>query len=469
MVASKCGLSAAALALLLSRGALTLAAEPATRAELSALLDTGNLWGPREAEAPFWETLGSLRSGRDERARLGAFLLEPGVVPGIETSACLRLELGLAGVAEGTAPRLSDASSWVQLAWQPPAGPRLRLRGYPFDTDYVRLGYLHSLDWGGTRVTPRESVFLARKSGAPGFIIGLDGTGFRLFAGIKWARPAQEMSGFRRTWGGLLGGGARLTSRFRVEAGFGFFERQSESVERRPGFVEGASMRWVWHRDVDEPEVVAEPFRTPSLRDDPERLDADLERGAALALEGALLVLRASSEQRLTSAMAAAVYGSMRGRVLAGHFALSWRSLAFVLRNDARYDSASSPTQPELAAWLGGSATLRPLQLVPSVELGVRLPSILLTPSSSPGVAQVWTASEATGLAPLPLGGGRRPVLATRVGLRWQASFRLALVAALDYQRDPTRTRLIASPTAVTRSFDRADSAMAVGGVHVRW
>lgn len=462
MLASKCGLRARVLALLIVVAGPARAAEAATHAELSALLESGNVLGSVPAEPPFWEGLGSLRSGRESRGRLGASLVEPGLVRDVETSARLRLDLALTGLGEGTAPRLSDASSWVQLAWQPAIGLRLSLRGYPFDTDYVRVGYLHSLDWGGTQVAARESVFLARKSGAPGFLVRLDSARLRLFAGVKWARTGDGIDSSRRSWGALAGGSAALAAFLRLELGAGFFERDS-------GFVEGASMRWVWHRGPSEPDVAAEPFRAPLLRDDPERLDAEEKTGAALALEGALLVLRTPSQQRLITAPAAALYGSVREGPLAAHFALTWRSLAFVLRNDARYVSESGPARAELAAWLGGSFTLRSLALIPSFELGGRLPAAIFALSSAPGIAQVWVASGAAGLAPLPLGSSPLPVLAARVALRWQASSSVGFVVASDYQREPHRTRLVASGTGLVRSFDTPDSLAVLGGLRARW
>ena len=65
----------------------------------------------------------------------------------------------------------------------------------------------------------------------------------------------------------------------------------------------------------------------------------------------------------------------------------SWRSLAFVLRNDpqlARGEALppSASARSEITAWLGASTALPALYLVPSFEFAVRLPAALETPSA---------------------------------------------------------------------------------------
>lgn len=467
MGAFRCGRSGRAAWALALLGAGPAAAEPAARGELSALFDSGNVLPGAPAEAPFWEALGSLRSGRGNRARLGLSADDPGYVPRLRTSARLRLDVELAGVAEGAAAQLTDASSSLGLSWR--AGPetRLSLSAHPFDTDYRRLGYLHALDWGGSHVERRESIFLARRAGAPGVFFALERSNVSLFVGAKWTTTESGVAGTKRLAGGLGGGSARLGSALRVDLGFGYFEREA-------GFVEGTSMRLVWHAGITEPETSAEPFRPPPLREDTEQLSASAPHGAALALEGALLVVRAPAERQLLRAPAISLYGSVRGAAGAMHAVVTWRSLPFVLRSDPRH--ATEPAlweaaqQAELTAWAGGSLSLARPALVPSFELGVRLPGALLARTTSlAGVGQTWIASGAEGLRALPLGSGRLPVLAARVGLRFQASESLSLVLAADYQRDPNRVRLMTVGAATLRVFDAPDALAVVGGLQARF
>jgi hypothetical protein len=191
----------------------------------------------------------------------------------------------------------------------------------------------------------------------------------------------------------------------------------------------------------------------------------------ALALEASLLVQRqrlfeAPESTTLTPAPAAALYGSARGRHLAGHLVVAWQSVAFALRSDARL--ARGATLPlnavehgELSAWLGGSAALQPL--VPSFELGVRLPAALETPSPLPGFGQTLLLGGPAGLEALPVGAGRLPVLAARVGTRFQASASVALSLHGEYGRNPNR--LLAG----TLTFAPADSFGVVGAAQARF
>jgi hypothetical protein len=461
--------SALVLTLLLGLGTRA-QAEPAARAELTALLDSGNLLHGPAPDAPPWEGLASWRSDHDSRARLALGTSQPGFLPGVTTSALLRLDLGLDTLPQALAPPLRDASSFIGVAWRLTPGTELGLRAFPFDTDYVRVGYLHALDWGGTDVARRESSFLGQTGGAPGALLSLTAPRLRLFSAVKWASVTDALRGQQRLWGALSGGSFELGPRLTLDAGFGYFQRLAQAS---PRFVEGASLRMVWHRGIAEPELAAEPFRQPSLREDPERLEALAAPGFALALEAVTLVARqqrfeAPTARTLTAAPAAALYGSVRGRAWAGHAVLSWRSLAFVLRNDPR----SAPGQslplraaalPELTAWLGGSLTLLRLGVVPSLELGVRLPAALETPSALLGFTQTLVVGGPAGFEALPLGAGRLPVLTTRAGVRFQASAAVALSLFGEYQRNPNRTSFGTSTSGVTRSFASPDALTAFG------
>jgi hypothetical protein len=467
MVGSRCSPSVGALVTCALLSAASLRAEPRPRVELSGLFVSDNWLRGAAPEPPFWDALGSLGSGRSSRVRLLALADEPAILPNVSTRARLGLELELDGLGEGTAVGVHDASSSLGLMWR--AAPRtlLTLEAYPFDTDYRRVGYLHALDWGGTAASRRESIFLARKGGAPGCFLQLAHAGLTLFVGAKWARVGEGVAAARRLWGGLGGGSLELGPSLRVDSGFGLFQRER-------GFVEGASLRWVWHDRVGEPEVASEPFRPPTLRETPDHLVASSPQGAALALEGVMLALRVPGQRTLLGAPAAALYGSLRGARGALHAALVWRSLPFVLRSDPGSSGeeqaiAESPEQAELTAWLGGSLTLEPSALVPSFELGVRLPSSLYTPSSWPGVMQTWVAGSSPGLEPLPLGSQRLPLLAARLGLRWQASQSLSLAFACDYQRDANRVRLKSVGSTLERVFDQPDSLRLSVGVQARF
>lgn len=437
-------------------GAGSAHAQAHAQAELTCALDSGELLENAAAtpvSSPPWQGLASLRRGDESRVRLAVARHDVGFWRGVTTSAVLRLELGLGGRAGGsgneTTAGVRDVSSWLGVGWQVSPSVRLSVRAFPFDTDYWRLGYLHALDWGGTDVQRGESIFLAQNAGAPGVEVSLTAPRLRLFSGVKWARAGDVLRGERRLWGVLSGGSFELLPTLRIDTGFGYFQRPALVPEAGSGasFVEGASLRFVWHRGVLEPELSAEPFRPAPFDRESGALEAEATRGVALALEASLLVQRlrrfeAPQSTTLTPAPAAALYGSARGRRLAAHLVVAWQSVAFALRNDARLARGqtlppSSVPRAELSAWLGGSVALQ--SLVPSFELGLRLPAALEMPSAVPGFGQTLLLGGPAGLEALPVGAGRLPVLAARVGLRFQVSARVALSLSADYQRNPNR------------------------------
>jgi len=228
-----------------------------------------------------------------------------------------------------------------------------------------------------------------------------------------------------------------------------------------------------------EPELGMEPFRPPSLREDPEQLETTAAPGFALALEAVTLVARqprfdSTNAQTLTAAPAGALYGSVRGRRLSVHAAFTWRSLAFVLRNDPRAAPGEGPplraaALPELTGWVGASICEAWFHLVPSLELGVRLPAALETPSPLSGFTQTLVAGGPAGFEALPVGAGRLPVVTARLGSRFPASPTVMLALFGDYQRNPNRTRFSAVAAEGTRSFAPPDALSIFGAAQARF
>lgn len=457
-------------------------ADSRSQAELTCVLASGELLTtdePLRSEDPPWQSLASLRRGDDNRLRVELSTANAGFLPGVMTSARLRLELGLSPAAGQTHP-LRDGSSSLAVSWRVAPRVELSLRAFPLDTNYLRLGYLHALDWGGTDAEHGESVFLAQTGAVPGLQLGLHTAPAQLFVAIKWAHAPDALRGEQRLWGLLSGASVALLPTLRVDGGFGYFQRPSLA----PGgavatFVEGASLRVVWHGGASEPELSAEPFRPPSMAEDPSRLEAEAPPGWALALEGVALVQRRRRFERpsavsLTPAPAAALYGSARGRTVAAHAALSWRSLGFVLRNDPRLARdetlpASAGERSELTAWLGTSVTVPALYVVPSIELAVRLPAAVETPSLLSGFRQTLLAVGPAGLEALPIGAGRLPVVSARLGARFQASERVALALFGEYQRNPNRVKLTDSISGGTRAFARPDNLSCFAAAQARF
>jgi hypothetical protein len=214
------------------------------------------------------------------------------------------------------------------------------------------------------------------------------------------------------------------------------------------------------------------------LREEPARLEAAAVPGYAIALEAVTLVTRqrhfdAPSQNTLSAAPGLALYGSLRQGGFALHGALTWRSLAFVIRDDPRLTANESlPPRSlslaELSGWLGASQAMA-WRLTAGVELGARLPAALQTPSQSSGYPQTLVVGGPAGFEALPLGSGRLPSVAGRLSLRWAASATLAVSLLADYSRNPNRTAVSAAPAGVTRGFADPDSLALLGAVQARF
>jgi hypothetical protein len=343
------------------------------------------------------------------------------------------------------------------VSWQRGA-LELRLRTYPYDSDTWRLGYLHALDWGGSDAAQHDSVFVDQKGGAAGAVLEARWPRAQLFAGAKWTRAASALRQGERLWGFLSGGSLDLVRSLRFEAGFGAFERAPA------GFVEGLSARVVWHRGIGEPQLAAEPFRPPRLREESLLLTSEPRAGAALALEGAALVQRAQGPLEPASrwwlAPAAALYGSVHGASLGFHAVFAWRSAAWLSRNSrGLLDGELQPsalTRAELSGWVGGKVRL-PAELTPSLELGLLLPATLQSPSALPGFVQTFVVRESGDIHALPVGSDRVPVFAARAAVRWDASTSLFLALFATYERDANRTGLQGTSGTLARVFERPD------------
>ncbi|HKY38492.1 MAG TPA: hypothetical protein VJN18_21260 [Polyangiaceae bacterium] len=468
------------------------AASPATQLELTSMLGSGNLlapgpggrgdaaFGTAPEPPPFerWVKGGDARAGR---ARLELQIAEEGFLAHVETSARLALDLNLDDVARGATLVLRDASSWVGISWRSFRDWELGLRAFPIDTSYRRLGYLHALDWGGTDVSRRESIFLEHEPGVPGLELAVAAPRARLFMGLRWARGAEGVAGIRPLWGATLGGALELTRELQADFGLGYFQRPALTTDTgaETSFVEGASVRLVWKQGPVEPELSLEPFRPASLRVQEQGFRTLEVRGFAVVVEGAMLATRlrqfdAPGRMTLVAAPAAALYGSVRGEIVAAHAALLGRSLAFVLRNEAgllRGESLPKSAQelPELGVWLGASATAMPWRVTPGLELGVMTPAALVTPSSLPGFRQTFVVREAQGVVALPVGSGRLPILAARASLRFQASPSTALAFYVDYERDANRVRFHATGVGAIRSFADPDQLRAGLAIQTRF
>ncbi len=428
-----------------------------TQTQLAALLQAP-LAGAERGQTI--EPAASRRSGDESALRIVSELEEPGTLPGLRAHARLGLELPLEQLTHA-ALGLRDLSSHVGVAWAG-EGATLTLRSFPFDTDYLRLGQLRWLSWGGTDTARGESIFVDQEGGAPGVELSLELPAVRLFAACKWTSQAQQA----RRVGGLFGGTFKPRAWLRLDAGFGYFERAPAAVGLPASFAEGASLRLVVGGAALEPDLAAEPFRPPSLRSEMEAFQEPASRGASLALEVVTVaqrVRRAGDVARfeVVPAPGAALYGSARGAIVAAHAAVGWRSAELLLLGShgliAGEGLPRGASFGELSSWLGLSAELLPLSLTPSLQVAAQLPAALQLPSSVPGAAQTLLVRSGAQVEALPLGAGRLPVINVRAGARFAASRSVSLSLFLDYEHDSNRVGWRSTAVGPARSFVEPD------------
>jgi len=470
MSASRCCRNATGAALALVASAFATEAPAQTgalvRYQLTSVVGSGDLVGPRSGGSfrtlP-WDAAGT-RLGTSERLLRASLLRrDVGGWHGLRTTALFRFEIDMGG--KGADSRVfHDLSSYLGASLDLARDFQLGLRLFPFDTDYVRGGWLHALDWGGTDRTRRESVFLNQRGGAPGMVLDLELPRVRLFAGVKWAMSSDPLQGDARLFGAISGLSAALLPALQAEAQFGYFARPRRSTFEQ-GFVECASARLVWHQAPDEPEVATEPLRPPSLREDATSLDARAPLGAAAAIEASALVLREGrtegSDVVSSTAPALGLMGSWRGRRLGFHAVGTWRSLLFTTRDDTRIDPTSLPRKAaragEISAWIGGTFATD-FGLVTGVESGFDLPAALGILSGAGTDVRAFVTGGPGGLTALPTGSSRLPLVAARMSVRQRLSPCLLLAVFADFWHDPNRVRLTDVGNGPTRSYDRPDS-----------
>jgi hypothetical protein len=102
------------------------------------------------------------------------------------------------------------------------------------------------------------------------------------------------------------------------------------------------------------------------------------------------------------------------------------------------------------------------------MELAVRLPAALRTPSTLAGYQQTLVVGGVAGLEALPVGAERLPVVSGRLGLRFQASPSLMLAVFGEYERNPNHVTFSASTAGATRRFAAPDSLAVFSAVRAR-
>jgi hypothetical protein len=440
--------------------------------------------GDRPGYRLWFDGYGAPDTGRENRLDLTLGAAAPGYLPGLETRASLRLSLDWQRLAGNGGGAFRDEGTFIEVSVE--AGARFGVTVFPIDTNGFRLSSLDELAWGGTRASRGESIFPGAEGNVPGARAFLETARVRAFAGFKTASIEEVVPGSvpvsETNWGFLGGIDVDIVPFLELGVQGGYFEQgrlEQPGVEGRLAYSAGGTARLVLHRGRRVPSLplfFGEPLTASGAE---ARLDGS-ERAIgpiayALALEATALWQRlqafeALDATRLQPARAAALYGSLHTGAVETRLAALYREPSFVLRNGPSLPRFSTIPEalaqgPELS--LSAGVTLRPERwlLVPSLDLGLRLPATLGTPSApdqfGQETAQTLVVAGPNRLEPLEPGAFEVPVFHGRLGLLLRASEQVSALVWLAYRRDNNATRLELDPAGLARGrrFIRPDFA----------
>jgi len=442
--------------------------------------------GDRSQYRLFFDSLNSRFAGRENLTHLVMYKKMPGFIKHLTTEAAVVLRFDLAALAANTGnlnTALYDSGSYLRLFYNtndndPNEG--LSAVFFPLDTDRFRLGYLYDITWGGTASYINQSIFPRLQGTAPGLKVQYDAKKWYAYGGFKTAQIVQpqlvltpnnqqdvETVRVGETNFGFLGGfGVDPLENLRFEAGGGYFQQgrfDLDDVRGQEVYTYGTSARVVFHHHMPVPQSIDlilyqnDPM-APMILFAPEKYDPH-ELSWSIALEGTALeqhlknfdIVGATTDQ---PSYAGALYGTMK----AGYARLSVsgivRNLDFVERNVPGFIPfetlpQNAQTDPEVFGAAYADYYLPDLHLTPGIGGGVQLPSTFKSEFTEGGVpaSRTIVVRSQGDESILPFDEGRKPIIQTRVSLRWDLSSVVSAIAWVQYIRDPNGTLIVLDPT----------------------
>ena len=471
--------------------------------QLVPLSPTFNI-GDRPQYRLFFDALNSRFAGRENLTHLVMYKKMPGFIPNLETEAAvvLRFDLGaLAGATGDLNKALYDSGSYIKIFYRT-GGDALKPSGLsavflPLDADRMRVGYLYDITWGGSASSINQSIFPRLQGSAPGAKLQFDMPDkFYGFVGFKTGtivQPAQvlnpggendvETVRVGESNYGFLGGlGVDFTENVRLDASGGYFQQGKldlEDVRGKPVYTLGGAARLVVHGKMPVPQSVDlllyrnDPNAPMSLFSLP-RYTPEVTKWS-VSVEGDFLQqhlkdydTEGATKNQLAYAMAASAV------VETGYLRLSAtgivRNLNFVVRNVPGFipfetmPSAAS-TQPELFGALSADYHFPGAHLTPGLGLGVQLPSTFKSEFTDSGLpaSRTIVVRQQGDESILPLGQDRRPIVQTRVNIRWDLSTILSAQLWGQLVYDNNATLVVRDPNEGTASLRVFQDALRFG------
>jgi hypothetical protein len=471
--------------------------------QLVPLSPTFNI-GDRPQYRLFFDALNSRFAGRENLTHLVMYKKMPGFIPNLETEAAVVLRFDLAALASGTGDlnkALYDSGSYIKIFYKT-GGDAKKPSGIsavflPLDADRMRVGYLYDITWGGSASSINQSIFPRLQGSAPGAKLQFDMPdkfyGFIGFKSGTIVQPAQvlnpggendvETVRVGESNYGFLGGlGVDFTENVRLDASGGYFQQGKldlEDVRGKPVYTLGGAARLVVHGKMPVPQSVDlllyrnDPNAPMSLFSLP-RYTPELTKWS-ISVEGDFLQqhlkdydTEGATKNQLAYAMAASAV------VETGYLRLSAtgivRNLNFVVRNVPGFipfetmPSAAS-TQPELFGALSADYHFPGAHLTPGLGLCVQMPSTFKSEFTDSGLqaSRTIVVRQQGDESILPLGQDRRPIVQTRLNIRWDLSTILSAQLWAQIVYDNNSTLVVRDPNEGTASLRVFQDAIRFG------
>ncbi len=440
--------------------------------------------GDRKGYELFMDNLNLKTKGRENLTHIALYKKMEGFLPGLVTEAGMVLKLDLGALAQNQNPRVGDVmmddGSYLRVAWvwnpEDADNANVAVTFFPFDTERMRVGYLWDISWGG------GNIFSTRKAGpAPGFKIDVHAGPVDAFIGLKTAKVSQvvelgsedtEEITVQETNYGVLGGvGYDILDILRLDVAGGFFQQGNFSFEGLIGskvYTGGLAGRLTVHDGI----AIQNSIDYMLYRNDPDINVLDWWRekyepgkfswSASVEFNYLMQRLADNSEfgkTKIQPAYAGAFQGKVKYGFLRGQLVGLIRNLEFILQNVpsltpfVAMPEQGVSTTPEYFFAATVDYYFQNLHLMPYFTFGLQLPATFQT--DNPKTVQV--IRDQTRRDRLPSGFDVTPVYAARLGVQWDLSEFMSLLANVQYMRDENATRLKIDSSGERREFQRSN------------
>jgi len=442
--------------------------------------DTPRLgFGDRSGYQLFYDNLNTRFSGRESLTHLVFHRKMPSYFSNLTTEGAvvMRMLLSEQGV------RLEDTGSYIRVGYHPFEDPEdgLTLVAFPFNADRVRLGYLYRLSLGGDDAYPRRTWV-----SAPGVKLQLDlgpVFGWGAFKAVlsptalaeTTEQGTKELTSENETiYAGFFGLGADLArDQLRVEVAAAYIEQAENIVADLEGekvAMAGGAARVVVHFNMgvedsldyaiyrNDPNNPLIAFRPVEYRPGETGFMASAE---AVWLTQHLASTDSNGDTRDQGGLAWALRSRLQRDYLRLELTLMCRDPGFLTRTEPGFPTwfafpEIASTGPEMMASLAADYHFPEQHLTLGLSAGVLFPAHITTPlhATGPGSNAPPTLigthtvifDDLGQLVVLPEDNDPRPMLNSRLSLRWDLSEMLYTQLWLQYGYDGNRTTLAINP-----------------------